>query len=118
MTREEAIRTLSFGAWWDNLNPEMSDADSEPLFEALGMAISALRAQQEQESKPLNGWISVKDRLPEEKVNCIVHYKHAYCDNDDYWEIGICFYDGEKFKMDLSYKVTHWQPMPNPPKGE
>ena len=29
-------------------------------------------------------WISVKDRLPEEKVNCIVHYKHAYCDNDDY----------------------------------
>lgn len=63
-------------------------------------------------------WISVKDRLPEEKVNCIVHYKHAYCDNDDYWAIGICFYDGEKFKMDLSYKVTHWQYLPQPPKGE
>ena len=63
-------------------------------------------------------WISVDDMLPEEKVNCIVHYKHAYCDNDDYWEIGICFYDGEKFQMDLSYKVTHWQPMPKPPKGE
>ena len=62
-------------------------------------------------------WISVKDRLPEEKVNCIVHYKHAYCDNDDYWEIGICFYDGEKFQMDLSYKVTHWMPLPKPPKG-
>ena len=63
-------------------------------------------------------WISVDDRLPEEKVNCIVHYKHAYCDNDDYWEIGICFYDGEKFQMDLSYKVTHWQYLPQPPKGE
>ena len=63
-------------------------------------------------------WISVDDRLPEEKVNCIVHYKHAYCDNDDYWAIGICFYDGEKFQMDLLYKVTHWQPMPQPPKGE
>ena len=62
-------------------------------------------------------WISVDERLPEEKVNCIVHYKHAYCDNDDYWEIGICFYDGEKFKMDLSYKVTHWMPLPKPPKG-
>ena len=62
-------------------------------------------------------WISVKDRLPEEKVNCIVHYKHAYCDNDDYWAIGICFYDGEKFQMDLSYKVTHWMPLPKPPKG-
>lgn len=63
-------------------------------------------------------WISVNDRLPEEKENCIVHYKHAYCDNDDYWAIGICFYDGEKFQMDLSYKVTHWQYLPQPPKGE
>ena len=62
-------------------------------------------------------WISVNDRLPEEKVNCIVHYKHAYCDNDDYWAIGICFYDGEKFQMDWSYKVTHWMPLPKPPKG-
>ena len=63
-------------------------------------------------------WISVKDRLPEEKVNCIVHYKHAYCDNDDYWAIGICFYDGEKFQINPAYKVTHWMPIPQPPKGE
>ena len=63
-------------------------------------------------------WISVDDRLPEEKVNCIVHYKHAYCDNDDYWEIGICFYDGDKFQLNSAYKVTHWMPLPEPPKGE
>ena len=63
-------------------------------------------------------WISVKDRLPEEKVNCIVHYKHSYCDNDDYWAIGICFYDGEKFQFGPAYKVTHWMPLPQPPKGE
>ena len=63
-------------------------------------------------------WISVKDRLPEEKVNCIVHYKHAYCDNDGYWAIGICFYDGDKFQLKSAYKVTHWIPLPEPPKGE
>ena len=63
-------------------------------------------------------WISVDDRLPEEKVDCIVHYKHAYCDNDDYLAIGMCFYDGEKFQLDPAYKVTHWMPMPEPPKGE
>ena len=63
-------------------------------------------------------WISVDDRLPKEKVNCIVHYKHAYCDNDDYWAIGICFYDGEKFQINPAYKVTHWMPLPEPPKGE
>ena len=62
-------------------------------------------------------WISVEDRLPEEKVNCIVHYKHAYCNNDGYWAIGFCFYDGEKFQFDQAYKVTHWMPTPQPPKG-
>ena len=60
-------------------------------------------------------WISVEDRLPEEKVNCIVHYRHAYCDNDGYWAIGFCFYDGEKFQFDSAYKVTHWMPLPQPP---
>ena len=60
-------------------------------------------------------WISVKERLPQEKVNCIVHYKHAYCDNDDYWAIGMCFYDGEKFQFDPAYKVTHWMPLPPAP---
>ena len=63
-------------------------------------------------------WVSVKERLPQEKVDCIVHYKHAYCDNDDYWAIGMCFYDGEKFQLGPAYKVTHWMPMPHPPKGE
>ena len=63
-------------------------------------------------------WVSVDERLPEEKVNCIVHYKHAYCNNDGYWAIGFCFYDGEKFQFDQAYKVTHWMPIPRPPKGE
>ena len=63
-------------------------------------------------------WIPVKDRLPEEKVDCIVRYQHAYCDNDGYWAIGMCFYDGEKFQPGLAYKVTHWMPLPQPPKGE
>lgn len=63
-------------------------------------------------------WISVTERLPEEKVNCIVYYRHAYCDNDDYWAIGTCFYDGEKFRLNPAYKITHWMPLPEPPKGE
>ena len=84
------------------------DPAEEVGLDALAMAISALEKTK---------WISVNERLPEEKVNCIVHYKHAYCDNDDYWAIGICFYDGEKFQMDWSYKVTHWMPLPKPPKG-
>lgn len=63
-------------------------------------------------------WVSVDERLPEEKANCIVYYQHSYCDNDGYWAIGICFYDGEKFQLNPAYKVTHWMPLPQPPKGE
>ena len=63
-------------------------------------------------------WISVKDRLPGKNVNCIVHYRHAYCDTDGYFAIGCCRYDGEKFQIGLAYKVTHWMPLPEPPKEE
>ena len=63
-------------------------------------------------------WISVDDRLPGKNVNCIVHYKHAYCNNDGYWAIGFCFYDGEKFQFDQAYKVTHWMPLPDAPEVE
>ena len=63
-------------------------------------------------------WISVDDRLPEKNVNCIVHYRHAYCDNDGYFAIGFCCYDGEKFEVYPAYKVTHWMSSPEPPKGE
>ena len=82
------------------------DPAEEVGLDALAMAISALEKTK---------WISVDDRLPEEKVDCIVHYKHAYCDNDDYWAIGICFYDGEKFQFNPAYKVTHWMPLPPAP---
>ena len=128
MTREEAIRTLNFGAWWDNLNPEMSDADSEPLFEALDMAISALKQQQEQESKPLNGWISVKDRLPETDGNYIVcdrringkqwiHEAGFRKASSSWYELHGLYYDGFG-RYGEQDKFTHWMPMPKPPKGE
>ena len=82
------------------------------------LIIQDLRRENAKLRARVQEWISVDDRLPEEKVNCIVHYRHAYCGNDGYWAIGICFYDGEKFQMDWLYKVTHWMPLPDAPKGE
>lgn len=55
MTRKEAIRILNFGAWWDNLNPEISDTDSEPLYEALDMAISVLRPSRSRTDNVITG---------------------------------------------------------------
>ena len=57
-------------------------------------------------------WVSVKDRLPEENTTVIVA-------TDD----GVVFqclysYDGWDLWDDNDVNITHWQPMPQPPKGE
>ena len=57
-------------------------------------------------------WVSVKDRLPEENTTVIVA-----TDN------GIVFqclyaYDGWNLWEGNEVNITHWQPMPQPPKGE
>ena len=82
------------------------------------LIIQDLRRENAKLRARVQEWISVEDRLPEEKVDCIVHYKHAYCNNDGYWAIGFCFYDGEKFQFDQAYKVTHWMPLPDAPEVE
>jgi hypothetical protein len=62
-------------------------------------------------------WISVKDRLPE-KGKAVL----CFCTNDDYW-IALwdrcddeLWSDGEWWRA--KDFVTHWMPLPQPPKGE
>ena len=62
--------------------------------------------------RPVWEWISVDDRLPEENTTVIVA-----TDN------GIVFqclyaYDGWNLWEGNEVNITHWQPMPQPPKGE
>ncbi len=122
MTREEAIKHIITYAYFE---------DDIPLqvATALDMAISALRAQQEQESKPLNGWISVKDRLPEKDENYIVTACDEGCSAGEgiwystvvvvaeYYKGSWTWYEGGS-EYSLEGIVTHWMPLPNPPKGE
>lgn len=104
MTREEAIKHIITYAYFE---------DDIPLqvATALDMAISALRAQQEQESKPTNGWISVKDRLPRCGDRVIVtdgvFVCEAFLSIRHKW-----VRDG--FDWTAS-EITHWQPTPEPP---
>lgn len=72
------------------------------------------KARKARESK-FGEWISVEDTLPADKINCIVYYKHSYCDDDGYHAIGVSFYDGNEFQIGLAYRVTHWMPLPQPP---
>lgn len=63
-----------------------------------------------------NKWILVTDRLP--KKNTLVLVYHSF-------GIGIFRYDGNGRFCELifgawyqNYTVTHWMPLPEPPKGE
>ena len=64
-------------------------------------------------------WVSVDDRLPEPFVSVLVHMpgeepcptvREGFISNDGIWQSAMVRREpGE---------VTHWQPMPQPPKGE
>ena len=57
-------------------------------------------------------WVSVKDRLPEENTTVIVA-----TDNGVVFQC-LYSYDGWDLWDDNDVNITHWQPMPQPPKGE
>ena len=96
------------------------DPAEEVGLDALAMAISALEKTK---------WISVKDRLPDKDGCYIVTACDEGCSCDDGIWYGTVvieaeYYEGEWLwnengtEYDITDLVTHWQPMPQPPKGE
>ena len=64
-------------------------------------------------------WVSVDDRLPEEKGRYLTANKR-FGDKIvvfDLWFGGGFWYVDEEDGV-FDFEVTHWMPMPNPPKGE
>lgn len=69
-------------------------------------------------------WISVKDRLPEERGQYIVAYHPCYWDDiEEEVKVGIDSFRGGKIKSHKAWaknkyqRVTHWTNLPEPPKG-
>lgn len=70
------------------------------------------------EAPTIGGWISVKDRLPENETEVIIIVQHkigwyrAFAWHDEYgWHSS-----AEEFGDGESDFVTHWMPMPEPPR--
>jgi Protein of unknown function (DUF551). len=56
-------------------------------------------------------WISVKERLPEIGDIVLVYYRRG-----DYRGADIMRYIGRWLTVDPLVEVTHWMPLPEPPK--
>lgn len=102
MTREEAIKFLA-----QYVNTECYT----PLCqEAHRMAVAALREQEELR------WIPVTERLPEPWKDVLVYSRYDFCETAVY--IGV----PGKWRVTWNHgmldvdSVTHWMPLPEPPK--
>lgn len=131
MTPKEAIMHLEIMA--TNLTgqyaSEVSDKRAEffkKKIDALDMAISALR---EQSVTDRHQWISVKERLPDLELEemlsedmdlfpCLAAVRSERARGGRY--VTKVWYNGEIFMdsdcVDVTDYVTHWMPLPEPPK--
>ena len=83
------------------------------------LIIQDLRRENAELRARVQKWISVDDRLPEPFVSVLVNMpgeepcptvREGFISNDGIWQSAMIRREpGE---------VTHWQPMPQPPKGE
>lgn len=64
-------------------------------------------------------WISVKDRLPEGSIECLVVLHNVMVNMAIYAPAAKTFFlpSGLPFKA-LNDGITYWMPLPEPPKGE
>ncbi len=108
--------------------------DDDRFTEGYNFAINEIRGYIDNmpivEAEPDKGWISVKDRLPEYDKTVLVVNEDGYMHTAvrikgsiaiiDEWQIkfGVYFYDNDVWDEDEQGKITHWQPLPEPPKGE
>ena len=58
-----------------------------------------------------NGWIPCSERLPENQLDVLVYERNRGV------VIGFCASDGQWANDAINFSgVTHWQPLPDPPK--
>ena len=82
------------------------------------LIIQDLRRENAELRARVQEWISVKERLPEPWKQVLIYSRHDFCES--------ALYIGAPGKWRVTWNhemldddsVTHWMPLPEPPKGE
>lgn len=95
--------------------------DCQMCIDALAF-IERLEAERDAALAKVPRWISVKERLPDTTDVYLIHMVHRYNKNDGYRRMDVRLFFEDEFKLwqglpDI-YEVTHWMPLPQPPKEE
>lgn len=105
MTREQAICVMQAAR-------PMNGPNSKMINDALDFAIAAIREQEQRR------WIPVAERLPQNYISVLVYLPgekplptvhEAYIGGDGEWHSSVVY--GVE-----NEDVTHWMPLPEPPK--
>lgn len=116
---------MTFGQLFTSMNPNVIAVENGTCmwlydgvnYHTMGMewwnkeipaeALSMLKAQ---------GWISVKDRLPDDYSDCIV-FDGEYVEPAVYYSSS-GFYTPDCYEANKIKGVTHWMPLPEPPRKD
>ncbi len=64
----------------------------------------------------MSEWISVEDRLPEQVGDYLIHIaSEDWCDS---YMMNSIFFEGRFVDAIGCAPVTHWMPLPSPPRGK
>jgi hypothetical protein len=121
ISRQAAIALAYFHgktATWDNPTPDGVDAVDGADLEK----IPAAQFEKEiAKREPDDDWIKCSEKIPENGKNVLIAIKNnryswidiGYIDGDGYWTV-----DGEPWDRESDPAITHWMPLPMPPKED
>ena len=110
-----------------NVSKTMLEMLKPVLSTALENALNDNNAITDTDVQPVNQWISVKDRLPEENILVLCYARGTTGEGNNYFLGALAHGEFWFLKVNdighvscpvLHWEVTHWQPLPESPKED